>query len=74
MPVVGPFGFNRNRSGSRESSTGLARDAMPEMVGADIMSVSRPPAAERRVWAFVEDDASLTTHVRNAPDNRDHTP
>jgi hypothetical protein len=35
---------------------------------------SRPPAAERRVWAFVEDDASLTTHVRNAPDIADHTP
>ena len=74
QPVVGPFGFSRNRSDSRESSTGRAHDAIGEMVGADIMSVSRPPAVERRYGAFVEDDAGLTTRVRDAPDTVDPTP
>ena len=35
---------------------------------------SHPPAANHRIGTFAEDDASLTTRIRDAPDTPDTTP
>jgi len=81
QPVVGAFGFNRSRSRSRESSTGRADDAgrrtdvVFEMVnGPTSCRRPRPPAATAGSGTSVEDDANLTTRIRDAPDTRDTTP
>lgn len=37
-------------------------------MGPDVMSVLRPPDSKPSAWTFVDDDASLTAHVRDAPD------
>src|SRR3954451_3099218 len=42
QPVVGPFGFNRNRNGG--FLTGPASDGGFAVGGADAMSLLRPPA------------------------------
>jgi hypothetical protein len=41
--VVAAFGFNRNRNTRRGSSTVVTGVALIGMVGADVMSVLRPP-------------------------------
>lgn len=47
----------------------MSREVMLCLMGAEVMSVFSFPGSKPPAWAFVGDDASLTAHVRDAPDH-----